>query len=90
MLRHVALVRGYVSEESIAPVIMVERIGELGTMLAVTTTRIIEAIRSSETPVLTRTTRRNIPEYSILQYKKSLPPPPYGTARLITVFTSLF
>jgi hypothetical protein len=36
MLRHVALVRTDVSEELSASVIRVPRIGELGTMLAVT------------------------------------------------------
>jgi hypothetical protein len=38
MLRHVALVRTGVSEECIASIIRVTRIGELGTMLAVTST----------------------------------------------------
>jgi hypothetical protein len=47
------------------------RIGELGTMLAVTSspilvTLMIEAIRSAETSVLTRITRRDIPEDDIL------------------------
>jgi hypothetical protein len=40
----------------------------------------MEAIRSSETSVLTRATRRNIPEYGILRLQNtSLPfaPPPY-------------
>jgi hypothetical protein len=36
MLRHVAIVRTDVSEERIAPIIRVTRIGELGTTLAVT------------------------------------------------------
>jgi hypothetical protein len=39
MLRRVALVRSDDSEESIASVIRVTRIGELGTMLAVTNNR---------------------------------------------------
>jgi hypothetical protein len=39
MLRRVALVRTYVSEERIASIIMVTRISELGTTLAVTTNR---------------------------------------------------
>jgi hypothetical protein len=39
MLRRVALVRSDVSEECRAPIIRVTRIGELGTMLAVTSNR---------------------------------------------------
>jgi hypothetical protein len=89
MTRHVAPVRTDVSEERIASIISVVRIGELGRTLAVTTyllptlfltrsnklvtakvvprsliffTLMIGAIRSSETSVLTRTTRRHVPE----------------------------
>jgi hypothetical protein len=39
MFRRVALVRTYVSEELSASIIMVTRIGELGTALAVTSNR---------------------------------------------------
>jgi hypothetical protein len=53
-LRRVALVRTDVSEERIAPLIRVTRIGELG------------AESSSKTPVNTRATHRNIPEDGIL------------------------
>jgi hypothetical protein len=60
MLRRVTLVRTDVSEEIRASFIRVTRIGELGTTLAAL------ALISSETSVLTRATRRNIPEDTIL------------------------
>jgi hypothetical protein len=71
MLRRVALVKNNVSEEHSASFIRVTRIGELGTTLAVTSNRRTlrrntKALSSSETSVLSRATRRNIPENAIL------------------------
>jgi hypothetical protein len=64
MLRRVALVRTDVSEELSASFIRVTRIGELGTTLAVTRNRC--RLRRNTKSLLTRVTRRNIPEYTIL------------------------
>jgi hypothetical protein len=62
MLRHVALVRTYVSEELSCSIIRVTRIGELGTMLAVTSNR-----RMLRRNTKSRATGHNIPEDAILR-----------------------
>jgi hypothetical protein len=62
-LRRMALERTDVSEERSTSLIRVTRIGELGTTLAITSNR---RTLQRNTSVLTRATRRNIPEDGFL------------------------
>jgi hypothetical protein len=68
LLRRVAFVRTDVSEEPGASFLRVTKISELGTTQAATSNRrtLRRSISSSETSVLTRATRRNNPEDTIL------------------------
>jgi hypothetical protein len=72
LLCRVALVRTDVSEEPGASFIRVTKIGELGTTQAATSNQPTDAPVSSETSVLTRATRRNNPEDTILLTMESL------------------
>jgi hypothetical protein len=86
MLRCVVLVRADVSEEPSASIIRVTRIREPGETLAVTinrhasvvpvspilVTRMMEALSSFETSVLTRATRRKIPEDNVSHLRSEL------------------
>jgi hypothetical protein len=68
MWRRVALVGTDISEERIAYITRVKWISELGTMLLVTSTLILEEKSSCETSVLKSATRRHTPEDRIFYF----------------------
>jgi hypothetical protein len=84
MLHRMAVVRTDVSEERIVSIIRITRIGRLGTTLVVCllvianivpssqilVTPMTEAIRASETSVVSRTTRRHSPEDGIFHNRR--------------------
>jgi hypothetical protein len=65
MLRRATLIRTDVSEEHIASIIRISRIGELATTLTETSNR--RTLRRNTMTVHARTTRRNIPKDDILR-----------------------
>jgi hypothetical protein len=69
-----AVVRTDVSEESIASIVLRLLVTAEVPSSSILVTRIIEELLYPETSVLTRTTRRNIPEYGILHsYRREKP-----------------
>jgi hypothetical protein len=73
MLHRVALVRTDVSQERLR-VLVTDNVVSISPILV---TRVMEAIHSSDTSVLTRATRRNIPEDGILYSHRRGNPKPY-------------
>jgi hypothetical protein len=66
MWRRVGIILADVSEEHVACIFRVKRIGELGTALAANS-KVNHIATLSETSVITTPTRRHIPEARILQ-----------------------